>query len=320
VVIVVSPSNSVESTRTQKTMPPYHNPMPIATQLAVVIATKGRPQAVCRLLKELERQTLPPSTVFLSATDCADVGAALNSRLSVELILGSPGSSIQRNRALDRLQGRYDLVFFFDDDFVPSPQWIERCVRIFQTDRDVAGVCGTVIRDGAASEEVSWEEADRLIREADVADLDDSLVEVTELYGCNMGFRMTVIGARVRFDEHLIAYGWLEDADFSRIAGRAGRLVRSASMIGVHLGIKQGRVPGASFGYAQIVNPWYLRGKGTLSAREAWLNTFKALAINGVKAIWPETFIDRRGRFRGNLIAVCHLLSGICQPQKSAEL
>jgi hypothetical protein len=298
----------------------YDSPMSSTPRLAVVIATKGRPQAACRLLKELERQTLPPKTVFLSATDHADVGIIPNTRLSVELILGSPGSSVQRNRALDRFEGRYDFVFFLDDDFVPSPHWIEQSVRVFQTHRDVAGVGGTVIRDGALSDEVSWEEAIRLICEADAADLDDSLIEVTGLYGCNMAFRMTAIGAAVRFDERLIAYGWLEDADFSRMAGRAGRLVQSRSLIGVHLGIKQGRVPGARFGYSQIANLWYLRGKGTLSPREVWLNTFKALAVNGIKAIRPEKFIDRRGRFRGNLVAVRHLLLGICQPEKSADL
>jgi hypothetical protein len=170
------------------------------------------------------------------------------------------------------------------------------------------------------SDEVSWEEANCLIREADAADLDESLIEVTGLYGCNMAFRMTAIGSAVRFDERLIAYGWLEDADFSRMAGRAGRLVQCRSLIGVHLGIKQGRVSGAKFGYSQIVNLWYLRGKGTVSPREVWLNTFKALATNGIKAIRPEKFIDRRGRFRGNLVAIRHLLLGICQPEKSAEL
>jgi hypothetical protein len=294
--------------------------MPTSSQLAVVVATKGRPQALCRLLQELERQTLRPTTVFLSATERADVGAALHSELDIELILGSPGSSIQRNRALDQLQGRYDLVFFFDDDFVPSPHWIERSARIFQTDRHIAGVCGTVVRDGALSDEVSWEEAERLIREADTANSDESLVEVTNLYGCNMAFRMAAIGSAVRFDERLIAYGWLEDADFSRTVGKVGRLMQCGSLIGVHLGIKGGRVSGVRFGYSQIVNSWYLRGKGTLSAKEAWQHTFRALAGNGIKALWPEKFIDRRGRLMGNLVAVRHLLSGICQPEKSAEL
>src|ERR1700728_3165798 len=99
--------------------------MRAATRAAIVVATKGRPQAVRRLLQVLEQQTLPPSLVVLSATEEGDVGTKLDTWLNVDVMLGSPGTSIQRNRALDRLQQRCDVVFFFDDDFVPSRHWIE---------------------------------------------------------------------------------------------------------------------------------------------------------------------------------------------------
>jgi hypothetical protein len=294
--------------------------MHAATRTAVVIATKGRRQALSRLLQILEQQTLPPSLVVISATEDADVDGELPTWMNVDVIFGSPGTSIQRNRALDSLQRRSDVVFFFDDDFVPSPHWIERTVRIFRADAGVAGVSGHVIRDGAMSDAVSWEEADRLIGEADISDPDDDLSEAPDLYGCNMAFRMSAIGAEVRFDERLALYGWLEDKDFSRTAKKSGRLVQCGALIGVHLGLKQGRVSGAKFGYSQIVNPWYLCRKGTLSVKEAWSNTFKALAVNGIKTFRPESFIDRRGRFKGNVVAVRHLLSGICRPEKAAEL
>jgi len=286
----------------------------------VVIATRGRPQAVSRLLQVLEQQTLPPSVVVISATEQADVGSHPNTWLNVDVVLGSPGTSIQRNRALDRLQSHCDVVFFFDDDFVPSPYWIERAVRILGSNPSVAGISGRILRDGAMSEAVSWEEAEHWIVAADVPDPEMGLMDVSDLYGCNMAFPMALVGGDVRFDERLVFYGWLEDKDFSRRIGRSGRLVQSNSLIGVHLGVKQGRVSGRRFGYSQIVNPWYLFRKGTLSVKEAWSNTLKALAVNGVKMIRPEKFVDRRGRFKGNVVAVAHLLSGICRPEKAAEL
>jgi GT2 family glycosyltransferase len=275
---------------------------------------------VSRLLQILQQQTLPPSRVVISATEIADVGTHLDTWLNVDIILGSPGTSIQRNRALDSLQGSCDIVFFFDDDFVPSCHWIERTVRVFRADRAVAGISGQVIRDGAASDAVSWEEADRLIGEADVERSDDRLSDAPDLYGCNMAFRMSAIGDAVRFDERLALYGWLEDKDFSRTAKKSGRLVQCGSLIGVHLGLKHGRVSGTRFGYSQVVNPWYLYRKGTMSVKEAWSNILKALTINGIKTIRPEAFIDRRGRFRGNVVAIRHLLSGICQPERATEL
>jgi GT2 family glycosyltransferase len=296
------------------------SPQPAALRSAVVVATKGRPQAIGRLLQVLEQQTASPAAVVISATENSDVGTLPAVSSHVDVIFGSPGTSVQRNRALDRLQDRCDVVFFFDDDFVPSPHWIERTVRVLASNPDIAGISGRVIRDGAMSAAVSWEEADRLIREADVADAADELTEAPDLYGCNMAFRMSAIGNDIRFDERLALYGWLEDKDFSRSARRAGRLVQCESLIGVHLGLKQGRVSGAKFGYAQIVNPWYLRQKGILSAAEAWSNTLKALAINGIKTLRPETFIDRRGRFRGNVVAVRHLLCGVCRPENAADL
>jgi hypothetical protein len=301
-------------------MDQHESPVPEAARTAVVVATKGRPQALQRLLQLLERQTLLPSIVVVSATEEADVGTRPQTTMNLQVMLGSPGTSIQRNRALDTLQERCDVVFFFDDDFVPSQYWIERTVRVLQSDPGIAGVSGRVLRDGALSEAVSWEEADRLIGEADGGDPDDELSEAPDLYGCNMAFRMSAIGARVRFDERLALYGWLEDKDFSRTAKRSGRLVQCNFLTGVHLGLKSGRVSGRRFGYSQIVNPWYLCHKGTLTTQEAWSNTVRALAINGIKTFRPETFIDRWGRFRGNMVAVRHLLSGICRPEKAAEL
>jgi hypothetical protein len=305
----------------QMDLPMPNSPMRATTRTAVVVATKGRPQALQRLLRVLERQTLPPSLVVVSATEDADLGKHLDTCMPIDVIMGSPGLTIQRNRALDRIQKRCDIVFFFDDDFVPSRYWIERTVRLFDNDSGLAGVSGRVIRDGAPAEAVSWEEADRLVGEADGSDREgSSLSEARDLYGCNMAFRMSAIGTDIRFDERLVLYGWLEDKDFSRIAKKSGRLAKCDTLFGVHLGLKQGRVSGTKFGYSQIVNPWYLCRKGTLSAKEAWSNTIKALAVNGIKTFRPETFIDRRGRFKGNVVAVRHLLSGICRPEKVAEL
>lgn len=286
---------------------------------AVIIATKGRAQALWRLLQILERQTRAPSVVVISATESADVGPLPKSALNIECVFGTPGLCAQRNRGLDRVRGDCDLVVFFDDDFVPAPHWIERCARVFGSDETIVGLSGRVLLDGAQTHAVSWEEADRLVGSADASETALILTEASDLYGCNMAFRMRALGGDIRFDERLALYGWLEDKDFSRAAGRAGRLVQCDAVLGVHLGLKHGRVSGTRYGYSQIVNAWYLYRKGTLSRKEAWSNTLRALAMNGLKTLRPEPFIDRRGRFKGNVAAVRHLLAGICRPENAAE-
>ena len=290
------------------------------TRIAVIIATKGRPQSTTQLLRLLERQTLIPSVVLVSATDRKDVEDQPITSLHVEYIFGSAGSSIQRNRALNKIRANCDVVIFFDDDFAPSPYWIDHCRNIFHSEPGVVGISGSLIRDGAQTGGISWDEATSLIdREIPVPVDVPVLSECADLYGCNMAFRMSAI-ADVNFDERLVLYGWMEDKDFARTVKKRGRIVECNSMVGVHLGLKTGRVSGKRLGYSQIVNPWYLYKKGTLSSKEVWTCILRALVANGLKTFWAKDTIDRRGRLTGNLIGVGHLLSGSCRPERAAKL
>jgi GT2 family glycosyltransferase len=287
-------------------------------RIAVILATKGRPQALNRLLRWLEHQTLAPSVVVVSATESRDIGGPIATSQPVEYVYGSAGTCKQRNRALDRIGNRADVVVFFDDDFTPAPTWLERCASAFASDSNIVGMSGLVLRDGAQAEEVSWDEAKRLIATpADV--ITPILFKSTALYGCNMAYRVSAI-RHLRFDERLVLYGWLEDMDFSRLVGRTGRLVYCNTMLGVHLGLKSGRVSGRKFGYSQVVNAWYLYKKGIMSMKEAWSNIGRALLMNGAKSFRSEKHIDRMGRFIGNLIGVGDLVSGRGHPEKAAIL
>jgi len=289
-------------------------------RIAVIIATKARPQATNQLLRLLENQTLGPSVVMVSATESADIERPKNTPLNVEYIFGSAGSSRQRNRALERIRDSFDIVIFFDDDFAPSPTWLEHCANAFVSDTSVVGMSGLVVRNGTQTEEISWEQAKRLISSTPPVTAGASVFcERTDLYGCNMAYRVSAI-RDLSFDERLVLYGWMEDKDFSRRAAAKGRLVGCKSMVGVHLGLRSGRVSGKTLGYSQIVNAWYLHKKGVLTSKEAWSNILRALLANGAKTFWPERQIDRLGRFRGNLIGVGDLLCGRCCPEKAAEL
>jgi GT2 family glycosyltransferase len=291
-----------------------------AVRIAIIIATKGRPQAVNHLLRLLEEQTLTPSVVVVSATQSADIQDSTPTSLRVEYIFGPAGTSCQRNRALEKTRDCSDIVVFFDDDFAPAPTWLEHCANAFVSDSSVVGMSGLVLRDGAVAEEISWEEAKRLIHDAAPAHTALPLIaEPDGLYGCNMAYRVSAI-RHVVFDERLVLYGWLEDKDFSRSAGKIGRLVKCNALVGVHLGLKSGRVSGTKYGYSQVVNAWYLHKKGILTSKEARSNIAKALLANSAKSFWPEKHIDRLGRLKGNLIGLGNLMLGHCRPEKAAEL
>jgi GT2 family glycosyltransferase len=287
-------------------------------RVAVIVATKGRPQAITELLGLLEKQSCAPAVIVISATEPSDIGVTPATNLNLEYLFGPAGSAAQRNRGLERVRTRADVAIFFDDDFAPAENWIEQCMQLFSSSTNIAGANGTVIRDGAKTQPLSWQQAREILalpRPTDPCAVSES----ADLYGCNMAFRMSAIND-LQFDERLVLYGWLEDKEFSRKAAKNGRLVECSLLAGVHLGLQSGRVSGKRYGYSQIVNAWYLYKKDTFSLREASANILKALVANAAKTFRPENHIDRRGRLHGNLVGVMHLLSGACRPEKAAEL
>ncbi|PXW29152.1 glycosyltransferase family 2 protein [Paraburkholderia caballeronis] len=289
-------------------------------RVSVVIATKGRPAATAWAVRLLARQTVRPDQLILSGSCDADIGPYDANGLRVDVLIGTAGSSVQRNRALDALAPDTDVVIFFDDDFAPERHWIEQCADVFAADPSLAGLSGRTLRDGATGQPVAWEEALTLVDGAEAAALQrPPLDPCTSLYGCNMACRVQSIGD-LRFDERLVLYGWLEDKDFSRRLSRRGRLVRCNYLLGVHLGMQGGRVSGRKFGYSQVVNAMYLCRKGVLSRKEAASNIVRALGMNCVKSVRPEAHLDRRGRLIGNVIGIAEMCLGSVKPERAARL
>src|SRR6266702_4434472 len=89
---------------------------------------------------------------------------------------------------------------------------------------------------------------------------------------------------------------------------------------GVHLGIKYGRTSGVRFGYSQIANPIYLIRKGTMSWQHAKMLMWRNLAANLVRSFHPEPWIDRKGRLKGNLLALVDMAIGRISPHRILQL
>jgi GT2 family glycosyltransferase len=140
-------------------------------------------------------------------------------------------------------------------------------------------------------------------------------------YGCNMAVRMSAIRrGNLLFDEALPLYSWQEDVDLSRRLAVFGTVVKLNSARGVHLGVKSGRGSGVKLGYSQVANPLYLVSKrrGYPFGR-AIGHIGKNVAKNLLRSVWPEPYVDRRGRLRGNVCAVWDLCHGRMSPQRILE-
>jgi hypothetical protein len=296
----------------------YAGAAPIGTRVAIACATRGRPQVVAQTIKHLiATQTLKPDAVVISCVTLEDAGD-LASHPDVTVLVGPPGLAAQRNRALSHLKSSADVIAFFDDDFVADRGWLAAAVRVFSDESNVVGFTGEVVADGIKGPGIPFDDALRIVETSPKPPF--AWFEGYSPYGCNMAFRMSAIGD-VAFDERLVLYGWLEDRDFAAaLARRGGRLVKSSEAFGVHMGVKGGRVSGERLGYSQVVNPLYMMRKETMAPRQVAAQIFRNMASNFGRAVRPEPFIDRRGRVRGNLMAIADVMRGRLRPERAAEL
>jgi GT2 family glycosyltransferase len=286
-------------------------------ETCVIIATANRPQIVGKILQALEVQSVKPMSVILSCVSEADADAS-RFRGSIALLTGERGLTRQRNRALRNLPESASFVVFFDDDFVPHPRWIEVVEETFRRNENVVVVTGNVIADGINGPGYTFEQAQELIKGFDSSNI-DWIKEPYSPYGCNMAFRRSAL-TDIWFDERLVLYAWQEDRDFGALVARRGRAVKVGAALGVHMGVKSGRVSGLRLGYSQIANLIYLCRKGTMTFVTAAEHIFRNFASNLARAFAPEPHIDRLGRLRGNLIAVVDALFGRVAPERAEHL
>lgn len=281
-------------------------------RIAVIVATTGRSQLLTTMLGWLGQQTRRPDRVIVSAVDPSDVaGIAADHG---EVIFGERGLPRQRNAALRHLGDDADLVAFFDDDFVPAPNYLEALEDAFASRSELVGATGRLLADGIKTPGISFDEAVTLVGEHRAPHIIQER-SLPALYGCNLCVRLEA-AKDIWFDESLPLYGWQEDVDYSFQLGRNGTLVYTNLLTGVHLGTKGGRTSGKRLGYSQIANPIYLLRKKTIPPRLARRLMWRNLAANLVRSCWPEPYVDRIGRLSGNATALIDLARGRIHPER----
>lgn len=286
--------------------------------IIVGIASAGRPDILNQTVSYLQTMTNQPDAIVVCVPDMSHAGD-LATNTCVELLTGQRGLTIQRNRILASAAGRADILVFLDDDFIPSPDFFIQMKKSFSENPDIAIATGHVLADGILSGGLELRQALDIIRVSRKPD--SELVNTYNAYGCNMALRMSIVVTQgLRFDERLPLYGWLEDVDFSRLIARFGQSVQVKAARGVHLGVKSGRQPGNRLGYSQIANPYYLSRKGTMSVGRAFVQATMNLTANVTGLVRGDKDIDRRGRFRGNLLALGDIIKGTSSPERILEI
>lgn len=301
-----------------KSLSPLNNAK-LSPGLTVVVGipSSGRRDIISAVVPNLAHQARKPDQLVICAPTSDDVDMAELASLPfpVQFLKSERGLCRQRNAIIDAVPNA-DIILFLDDDFLLAPSYVAEVERLFLRNPDVDVMTGTVLADGATGPGLSVDEGLAVLREAPAPTENHSIRETYTGYGCNMAVRMSTVHiCRLRFDEELPLYGWLEDVDFSRAVARFGRVVASPRLLGVHLGTKTGRMTGLRLGYSQVANPIYLLSRRRLTLRHALLQMTSNLASNIIKVWRPEPWVDRQGRLKGNFLAIADFVRGRLSPQ-----
>jgi len=291
-------------------------------EIAVGIATSGRREILTRTLEYLARQTRLPDLLVICPAQPEDVDPSSLARFPsrTSTVTGARGLPAQRNMILSA-SGGADVIVYFDDDFFAESTYLEAVECIFDCHPEIAGVTGHLLADGIQGPGITVEEAQAILQADENSTRSDKIIDCYGTYGCNMCFRLkAILENEIRFDENLPLYGWQEDIDFSLRVAPFGRVVKADALRGVHLGTKSGRTSGIRFGYSQIANPVYLIRKGTMSRKHAGKLMWRNLAANLVRSFHPEPWIDRKGRLKGNMLALLDVARGDVSPHRILQL
>lgn len=287
-------------------------------RLAVIVATTGRSELLSQTVAWLGQQTRKPDQIVISAVSPADVGQTHCDGVPVEVLFGDKGLPKQRNKGLRHLQANCDIAIFFDDDFVPAPDYLEVLERLFTLRPNLVGATARLLADGIKGAGIAFEEAVAMVAAHKPAEIVNER-RMPALYGCNLCIRLSAAEG-IWFDEALPLYAWQEDVDFSFQLGQRGVLAYTNQLSGVHLGAKAGRTSGRRLGYSQIANPIYLLRKRTIPRALAWRLMTRNLAANLARSLWRDPLVDRTGRLRGNIEALLDLTVGRIHPERILRL
>jgi glycosyltransferase involved in cell wall biosynthesis/GT2 family glycosyltransferase len=244
-----------------------------AVRFSVVIATKGRPDALRETLRSLGRCEPEPDELIVVDGDPEGSAGAPVRELDqchdgppARYVASEPGLTRQRNLGTSAATG--DVIVFLDDDVEVSPGLFAALARAYR-ERDVVGATGFVVeRSGRRL----GDKASRLRRlllgrrgEGTMTRfgyprrLPESSAErdVEFMQGCLMSARRELV-ERVRFDERLTGYGLAEDEDFSYRLSRLGRIRYLPDATVVHKNTGFRTADQRSFNRTVVVNRAYL--------------------------------------------------------------
>ncbi len=277
-------------------------------KISVIICTKNRLDDFKNTVISLARQNrLPDELIVVDSSDGAiiqDYVSALAVPFQCRYYRAPLGLTRARNVGVQNSNG--DLFFFFDDDVDLETNYLARVEQVFKSDlRGEIGAVGGRIRNDSPMERST----PLLLLKRKIFDLlravfllsrlgngrfrysgmpsQPHALETSRYIECLSGGCMAFcrqVFERVRFDEDLVGYGHVEDADISKQTLNAGfKIYYEASAVLDHNPSSQDRPPTRQLARLTVVNyAHYFRGR------------------------WPQTWL-RKIAFWWALVGLCFM-------------
>ena len=112
-------------------------------RVVIGIASAGRAPILAETVRHMATSLQPPADEILVCTPTAEDALGLPEFDNLRLFVGPRGSCAQRNALIDAA-GEADVIVFFDDDFVPAFNFLDKTVALFASNAEVAIATGNV--------------------------------------------------------------------------------------------------------------------------------------------------------------------------------
>ncbi len=291
--------------------------------VGVIIATVGRSDIAEQTIRSLAFCKSVPQMVIVVGANEKDL-PRLAAELPFEILLliaPAKGLPLQRNYGIKKLPAAVEFVAFLDDDMEVHDNYFAEIENVFRTAPEVAGFSGTIIANGKIDRVAGRQLLDGYQIATGMPVFGFYPKRWPGFYGCAMNIRRRWLEVE-QFDERLPLYAIGEDCEMGFRLSRHGSVGGSGRCPVVHLAAGSGRISEVGLGYAQIINYLYFAHKGVGFPRLAtyWDKLVRLPLVNLFFWLFPASeqrhLIDRKGRFRGNLLALRDVALGQIEPQK----
>ena len=292
-------------------------------KLAIIVATKDRPEELKRLLESVSSQDIKPVQIVIVDGGNSPVRRIAEDfrDLNINYVRKVPASlTAQRNIGIGALRDDVTLAAFLDDDIVVEKDGLKNMVDFFEASpQDVGGASFNNMSDRYKKptilERIFFVNADKpgmILRsgfQSKLCSLDET-TSVEWLVGCAMVYRRGVF-SEFAFDEYFSGYARYEDVDFSYRVGRKYMLFVVADAKVQHLN----RLEDADFSFAlgrmEFINRLYFTGKNPdLSTALCYWSLFGLFLNNILKGVLR---MDRRylNRATGNIAGFVYRIKSL---------